>query len=195
MLATLAQLKARLNLLEADVIDDVQLTAFLDLVSARFDAECRRQFAFAEDTTEEFTGDTTELRVSRYPVTEVTKWELQETFAAGWVEQIGVDFLVRRACVISLYSPLATWRQQLRVTYSGGYVLPGATLEVGQTALPADLNRACVEQAAAWWRERDRLGLGSVSNPAGGSINTLVGGLELLPGVLAALQPYRRLNA
>jgi hypothetical protein len=64
---------------------------------------------------------------------------------------------VRRACVISLLTPLGIASQQARVTYTGGYVLPGATPGAGQTALPAELEQACVEQAAYWYQNRHRL--------------------------------------
>ena len=46
-----------------------------------------------------------------------------------------------------------------RLTYTGGYVLPGTTPQSGQIALPDDLEQAAVEQVAFWFQNRDRLGL------------------------------------
>ena len=48
---------------------------------------------------------------------------------------------------------LSTINSQLstcRLTYTGGYVLPGDTPGPGQTPLPDDLEQAAVEQCAAW---------------------------------------------
>src|SRR5439155_19120654 len=79
----------------------------------------------------------------------------------GWIEQTGVEFLIRRQCVISLASPLSTLQSALciaRIQYTGGYVLPGTTPGAGQAALPDDLEQAAVEQVAAWFQHRDHLG-------------------------------------
>lgn len=43
----------------------------------------------------------------------------------------------------TLYSHIG--RLPARVTYTGGYVLPGAQVGAGQAALPADLESAAVE--------------------------------------------------
>ncbi len=82
-------------------------------------------------------------------------------------------------------------RPQLgRVTYTGGYVLPGATPGPAQTALPADLESAAVEQVASWFQQREKLGL--VRHwPSGGTYLVFVQA-PLLPQVAAMLRPYRR---
>src|ERR1051326_9034291 len=68
-----------------------------------------------------------------------------------------IDYLLRRNCVISLANPLGDCRQRARVTYTGGYVLPGTAVGAGQTALPDDLEQAMVEQVACWFMNRDKL--------------------------------------
>ena len=60
-------------------------------------------------------------------------------------------------CDFPLLSP--TSPALARVTYTGGYVLPGDTPDAGQTALPDDLEQAAVEQVAYWFRNRDSTGL------------------------------------
>ena len=70
MLTSLSNLKARLNLADADVQDDAFLSSLLALVSARFERECNRSFAYLDNATDDFPGDELELRVSRYPIDE-----------------------------------------------------------------------------------------------------------------------------
>ena len=45
------------------------------------------------------------------------------------------------------------------MTYTAGYVLPGTDPESGQVAIPPDLEQACIEQSAAWFQNKDRIGL------------------------------------
>ena len=66
----------------------------------------------------------------------VTKFELKENETDGWTEQTATEFLIRRNCVISLVQRLGTWRQQARVTYTGGYVLPGTDPPAGPDSPP-----------------------------------------------------------
>jgi hypothetical protein len=73
---------------------------------------------------------------------------------------------------------------------TGGYVLPGAAASAGQTVLPADLESAAVEQVAAWFQQRDKLGL-IRSWPSGGTY-MVFSQLPLLPQVAAILRPHRR---
>jgi hypothetical protein len=198
MLTTLATIKTRLGLEEADVKDDVILTNTIMAVSARFEAECNRVFGRVEDTTEEFSAEETEIRVGSYPIERddtsgeplVTKVEVKASEREGWEEETDVDYVVRRGCVVSLSAPLGSYGELGRVTYSGGYVLPGETATTGQTALPSDLEQAAVEQAAYWYQNRDRLGMTSVSGE-GGSIAQFAK-LDLLPSVAAVLKKHER---
>src|SRR5207253_785145 len=96
--------------------------------------------------------------------------------------------LIRRACVISLHFPLSTLNSQpstCRVTYTGGYVMPGTTPGTGQTPLPADLEQAAVEQVAAWFQTRDALGLETIWPHAG--TYEKFSQLPLLPSVKSVL--------
>jgi hypothetical protein len=134
-------------------------------------------------------------RATCYPIESVTKFETKVSEADGWVDQTAsVQYLIRRACVISLSSPLSTLNPQpstCRLTYSGGYVLPGTTPSAGQTPLPDDLEQAAVEQVAYWFQARDKLGL--LTNwPAGGTYQRLLQS-DLLPEVRAVLKKYQRL--
>src|SRR5438045_2158333 len=140
MLTSLTAIKSRLAITVTD-FDDL-LTNALKAVSARFDNECNRRFARTVNATQEFSAEEIELRPLCYPIESVSKFELKTNETDGWSEQPGIEFLIRRQCVISLALPLGTFREQARVTYTGGYVLPGTSPGAGQTALPDDLEQA-----------------------------------------------------
>jgi hypothetical protein len=193
MLTQLTTVKSRLGLAEFDVQYDTLLTNAILALSARFDKETSRTLARTVNATEEFDGADTEIIVPCYPVESVSKFELKTSEAEGWVEQSDVEFLIRRNCIISLRSPLSTLTTQpstCRLTYTGGYVLPGTTPSVGQTALPDDLEQAAVEQVASWFQNRDKLGLVR-SWPHQGTYE-LFSPLDLLINVKAVLQRYER---
>jgi len=188
MLTQLTTAKNRLGI--TDTTDDTLLTNFIKSASARFDRECHRSLERAVDAVEEFSGDVTEVRVARFPIETVSQFHLKDNETDGWVLQSDVDHLIRRACVISLGGAFGTQHQLAKVTYTGGYVLPGTTPGAGQTALPDDLEQACVEQVAYWYQNRHRLGLLSV--PADGRTFYQLAKIDLLPQVSAVLDRYER---
>jgi hypothetical protein len=190
MLTQLDTIKTRLLIDLSDPQYDTILTNTILSVSARFDAETNRTLARTESLLFEFPGEDVELILPCYPVEGVSKFELKSNEADGWVEQEDVEFLIRRSCLISLASPLGSWRDQGRITYTAGYVLPGATPDPGQTALPADLEQAAVEQVAYWFMNRDKLGL-LRSWPHLGTYEQL-SGADLLPSVQNVLQKHKR---
>ena len=193
MLTQLATVKARLALGVTDY-DDL-LTRAIEAVSARFDKECNRTLARTVAATQEFPATGTEIITRCYPIETVSKFELKTTEAEGWIEQTSVDYLIRQGCIISLILPLSfvpetAGPQLTRVTYTGGYVMPGTTPAAGQTALPTDLEFAAVEQVAVWFQQRDKLGLLRYW-PSGGTFLAFPQE-PLLPQVVASIRPYRR---
>ena len=102
---------------------------------------------------------------------------------------------LRQACIISLTLPLSfvpqvVTPQLARVTYTGGYVMPGTTPSAGHTGLPANLETAAIEQDAAWFQQRDKLGL--IRHwPSGGTYLVLTQ-LPLLPQVTTMIRPFQR---
>ncbi len=188
MLTQLSTVKARLGLTTTS--DDGILTNMITAVSARFDQICRRTFARTVDATQEFNADDTEIAPMAYPLESVGSFALKTSEVSGWIAvSPDPDYLVRRDCVISLTVRLGTWRQTARVTYTGGYVLPGTTPSAGQTALPSDVEQACVEQVAYWYQNRANLGLTSLTVSAD---YKKFATLDLLAGVQAVLSGYER---
>jgi len=197
MITQLSTVKSRLALTVTDY--DGLLTAAIKAISTRFDKETNRTLARSTGLTDEFSATDTEVPVSCFPIESVTKWETKSNETDGWIEQTNVQYLVRRACVISLQSPINSQPSALnpqpllaRVTYTGGYVLPGDTPAAGQTALPDDLEQAAVEQVAYWFRNREKTGL-IRSGPTSGIFDTFLQS-DLLLEVRAVLKRYQRFS-
>ncbi len=194
MLIQLSTIKSRLALVITDY-DDL-LTSAIKAVSARFDKETNRTLSRTTTATHEFDATDTEILPPCYPVESVTKFELKSNETDGWSEQTGVQYLIRRQCVISLSvplnSPLSTLNSPAlaRVSLTGGYVLPGDTPSAGQTGLLDDLEQAAIEQVAYWFRNRDKSGL-IRSWPHFGTYETFVQS-DLLPEVKSLLKKYER---
>jgi len=188
LLTQLTTVKSRLGI--SDTTDDTLLTNLIKFASARFERECNRFLDRQASTTDEFTADTCELRVSRYPIESVSAFHLKTDETEGWVAETGVEYLIRRACIISLTFALGDCSQLVRITYTGGYVLPGTTPGSGQTALPDDLEQACVEQVSFWYQRRHQLGL--ITVPSDGRTFYQLGQIDLLPNVLPVLKKYER---
>src|SRR2546423_8560369 len=148
MLTQLSTVKDRLAIAPADTTYDALLTNALNALSVRFDNETNRTLARTVNATHEFNAEEAEIRVACYPLESISKFEVKPNEADGWLLQSNISYLIRRGCVVSLASALGSWRQHGRVTYTGGYVLPGTTPGAGQGALPSDLEQAEGEQAA-----------------------------------------------
>ncbi len=194
MLSTLATVKARLKLADEDVVDDALLTGFLKSISARLESDCNRGFGYVVGQVDEFEADETELRVARYPIDEAGAIgvERRASSVEGWVSVSEADWVVRKGCVVSLTSVLGTWKQQIRLTYSGGYLLPGTTAPVGTSpaALPDDIEQAAVEQVCYLYQNKDRLGVTGMTGQGGGFQQ--FSKLDLLPSVQAVVSKYER---
>jgi hypothetical protein len=150
------------------------------------------------DATHEFNADDLGVSVPIFPIESVTKIEVKENETDGWVEQTDTKFLIRKACVISIVPQTLNYRPSTlndssiaRVTYTGGYVLPGSTPSVGQTALPSDIEQAAVEQAAAWFLNRSSLGV-EIKRLTPSDFYQKFSQLDFLPQVRTVLKRYER---
>ncbi|HEV2393356.1 MAG TPA: hypothetical protein VG146_13470 [Verrucomicrobiae bacterium] len=192
MLTQLSTIKSRLSILDSDASQDPILTNAIKAVSARFDKETNRTLARTENATHEFDADDTEISPPCYPIESVSKFETKSSETEGWTEQPNTDYLLHRGCVISLQpSALSLQPSSLaRVTYTGGFVLPGTDPQPCQTPLPDDLEQAAVEQVVYWFQTKEKLGL-RVSWPTGVEYKQF-SLLPLLPDVSATIAHYRR---
>ena len=190
MLTQLDTVKARLAIDLSDPQYDTLLNNAIAAISTRFDKETNRTLLRTENATDEFGAAETEILVSCYPIEGVSKFETKDSESDGWIEQADVEFLLRRQCVVSLADALGTKDAVARITYTGGYVAPGATPDPGQIVLPSDLEQAAVEQVASWFLHRDKVGL-LRSWPHQGTYEQF-SPLDFLPSVKAVLARYER---
>lgn len=199
MITTLASLKTRIKLDQFDTDEDTLLTNLIKHCGDRFDADCNRTFARGAGVFYEFEADRRSITPPRFPIETISAWHLKTDETEGWVAQTGVSYIIRQAgetpTMIALNAVLGTGEQVARITYTGGYVMPGATAGGAQTALPDGIEQAALEQIAAWYREKDRTGLAGVSGQ-GGSVTagqvSVVTPLDLLPQVSNLLRGYER---
>lgn len=191
MLTQLSTLKMRLGLEAFDTTNDILLTNVILQASARFACECHRVFDYGAGLTFEFPACEKGIRVDRPPVQAVSQFDVKTSEAEGWVVQTDVSYLLSPArAVITLAKPLGSSTQLARVTYTGGFVMPGTTLGVNQVALPDEIELACLEQAAYWYQRRAQLGLLSVSSDSG--LVQQFQTSDLLPQVKAVMRRYER---
>lgn len=190
MLTQIDTLRDRLGI--TDTEDDELLAGLLAAVSAQIGQHCARTFGRTGGATFEVEADLPEFALDPFPVESITSVALKDDETAGWVAQTGVVWQLRGQSVIYFPGgPVGTSGQRLRVTFTGGYVLPGDTVGSGQTALPADIEQAAIEQVVHWYQNRRNLGVTSVST-ANGSVS-LPADQVLLPIVKSLLRPHRRL--
>ena len=191
MLTQLTTVKSRLGLEQFDPTDDALLTNIIKHVSARFAAECNRIFDYGQSLTYEFRADDTQIVVDHPPIESVSQFDLKSSESEGWIVQSGVEYLLSpQRSLVELAEPLGSVRQLGRVTFTGGYVLPGATPTGNQIALPDDIEQCCLDQVAYWYSRRSQLGLLSISSEAG--IVQQFQSTDLLPQVRATLKHYER---
>src|SRR5215467_12848749 len=159
MLTDLPTLKSRLSIPDYDIQHDALLANAIGAVSARFDAECRRVFARTVDAVHQFDAAQQEIAVLCYPIESVTQFERKTSESLGWQQiEPTPDYLIRNSCVISLPSPFILHNSSfnlVRVTYTGGYLLPGAdrtAIPPSTPSLPAAIEQAGVEQVAYWFQ-------------------------------------------
>src|ERR1043166_374983 len=135
MLTQLSTLKSRLGIEPFETTDDTLLTNILKSVSARFSAECNRTFDHGLGIPYVFRAGGINIPVDRPPIESVSQFELKTSESEGWIVQSGIDFLISPARnLILLYLPFGCHEQLGRVTYTGGYVLPGNTPADDQVA-------------------------------------------------------------
>jgi Phage gp6-like head-tail connector protein len=193
MLTQLATVKKRLKIQDSDVTDDDLLTNFIKGTSARIENDCNRSFGYSAQT-DEFQADETELRLSRYPLDENADIAFSKLNrrSDGWQDLEDVEFVPRKGCVISVWNRIGVWKEQIRVSYAGGYLLPGATAPDGTNppALPDDIEQAVVEQCVYLYQNKDRLGVTGMSGQGGGFQQ--FSKLDLIPSVQAVVKKYER---
>jgi len=197
MLCTLTDIKTRLGIDVVDETSDDLLTAIIAGFTAFAERYCGRGLILpAEAVTESYTGLAEFIGLRRYPVSEITsvKEAFDWDFANAAALVADVDYrLVGNGEKGLLYRAYGRWLSvpdAIQVVYRGGYVAAGEEAEEGETAMPADLREAAIQQCTFIYKRKDDIGLSAISFQ-GGSAN-MFSALDLLPLVRQTLDGYRR---
>ena len=193
---------------------DAQLTAIGLSVAAQFDAFTARTLARNVGVQWEGTADRIFVALPCFPVESLSLLELRfygqtddGTLTGNPVWNDFTSFVVgtldNQNGLLDLQYPQGTVLDRLRVTYTGGYYIPGTPSADGlsvpampetATQLPGDLFNAWTLQVATELQARDILGTGAIRDEKEASSSTgYAQGLSLKTAVLQILNTYRRL--
>lgn len=195
--SNVAYLKSRLMPGEAtdDTDADADLAALGKSVAGKFDKFCGRSLT-RQDQVDHFTARATAWVLTRYPVEAVEKVELLGTDRS--LKEIETDAwsIWEDSGVLETDAIPGGKRDQLVVTYTGGYWLDprdGTALPAEANALPDEILEAWVQQCQYEVKCLGSLGAKSYRKEKGDGSPAVVN-LKLLDGVKEVLNPYRRIG-
>jgi hypothetical protein len=200
-LGTLGQLKRFLlsTSIVAETAHDEAITAIGKGVAGLIDRHCNRTFKRGADITEDFRGGTDLVLLARYPVESVASIGLKSVGESVFATQATViDTVAQESGTLLLTGAIGSERDQLRVTYTGGYWYDASddgtgSQPSGSTLLPYDVKLVWLNECQHVWEAADRLGIAHVPQGESALLNTRLGILELSTVSKSILEPYRRL--
>jgi hypothetical protein len=172
-------------------------------VARMFDVFCNRKLTWSAADTCELSADRDSFILPRYPVVSVSKVELKESEADGWLEQADVVRVMSAGSglVYFGFEPGSHWCR-VRLTFAGGFWFqPLDSTEAGfpqaqpagAALLPDDLVQVWLLQCRKVWESVDKTGVGITKVGSGATFVTeSLGGLDLVPMVRSVLERYRR---
>lgn len=193
---------------------DDQILAIGLGVAAHIEQFCDRQFARATSDIFECTADRMHLVLPRYPVEaiETIEQSVADDVDATWTELTSpIQSQALDRGLIYFQGFLGTYRERLRVTYTGGYwwdqteddyTPPVSPTEedpdlsvkpTGATEIPANLVLAWRLQCEHLWAQRDRLGVNVAKDQKDIAADAPTVA-PLLPSVQAMIYPFVRFS-
>ena len=181
--------------------DDALIGTIVDGVSLAIANHCGRAargtslLERAADRTERCDGGNEHIQLACYPVELITsiKEASYGEFDDATALTAETEYYLQAAAGLIWRMPTgAKWlrgRGTVQVVYTGGYLAAGETPTGDQIGMPKDLIDAATIQAVHLYRNRDRLGIDTIS--AGGA-SLSVTRADLLPIVKQYIAPYRR---
>ena len=194
-ICTLADVKERLGITKTD--HDQAINRIISGLEAVFNGYTRRKLIVnSADVTEYFNGCGSRLQLNRYPIASITSIKVAYDYVFDSADALVVNtnyrLLAGGATGIIYYINL-NWPQlpdSVQVIYRGGYCAAGQTPGEGETAMPADIREAAIEQTSFFFKRKDDIGLSGVGFE-GGSISKF-SAIKLLPMVQEILNNYRK---
>jgi len=194
-ICTLADVKDRLGI--SDAKHDITINRIISGLELIFDNFTRRKLiANAADVTEYFSALGSYLQLNRYPVISIAsiKQAIDYDFDSADALEENTDYRIvnngKNGIIIRVLLQWFEVPDSVQVIYRGGFCSAGVTPGNGETALPADLREAAIEQASFIFKRRDDIGLAGVGFQ-GGSISKF-SAIELLPMVKNILSNYKK---
>jgi len=197
-ICTLADIKDRIGIPTANTDNDATINTIISSLAAIFDTFTGRNLIVSAAVTEYYTCYTNQLKLKRYPVAQITsiKEAYDYDFDSKDALTANIDYRLinsgAKGIICRLYGTWSMFPDSVQVIYRGGYAAAGATPGTGETALPADLREAAIEQASFIYKRRNDIGLTAQSFD-GGSIDKF-SAMKLLPMAKDILDSYRRLT-
>ena len=195
-ICTLADVKERLAITDKTDYDSMLNRIILGLETI-FDAFCRRTLIVpAADVTEYLTGSGARLLLARYPIVSITSVKEATDYDFTNATALTADTDYRQVAsgkngiLFRMYNRWSQTEDSVQVIYRGGYAAAGQTPGTGETALPADIREAAIEQTCFVFKRRDDLGLSAISGEGGGIQK--FSAMKLLPMVQEILKPYKQ---
>jgi hypothetical protein len=194
--ATVTYLRSRLMPQEAagETEWDESVAALGLSVAGKFDRHCNRFFTRAVGTVDQFSARASAWVLRRSPVEAISSVVLRAPDNSLQAIAAGDWWLDKAAGILESDVSTSDRRQQIEITYTGGYWLDprdGTALPAGATALPYDVLEAWVLQCQHEAESRGLFHTVSFRTQKDASApKTATAGL--LDGVLETLRPYRR---
>ena len=183
--ATLAELKARLDILDTD--DDSVLEAIVEAASRQIDGWCSRTF-YAATATRYFTPESIDLLILPDDLMSVTTLKTDEdgdrTYETTWATTDYDLEPANAATYTHIYTApdgrygFPTHRRAVEIAGSWGYA----------STAPDAINEACLLLSARLWKRKDAP-FGIAGSSDAGQLQTLPG---MDPDVKQLIQPYRK---
>lgn len=171
-------------------------------IAAQIEQYCGRKFARVVAATYVTSGDKTRIVLDRYPIESITKVEMRDDLATGWVDQGAVNNVLfnlrEEAGIIQFAGALGGGLSRIRITFIGGYFFETAeptdsgypTVQpAGSAALTDELRFAWLMQCQHVWAQMDKLGTAIAEKPTSDSPMLK---LQWLPEVEDIIRDYRR---
>ena len=174
-ICTLADVKDRLG--KTDTEFDSVINRVIQGVESLFDSFTNRNLIVnAADVTEYYTSEDNRIAVKRYPIVSVTSIVESYDYDFDTPDALtaNTDYrLVRQGAngiIYRINTNFPSIEDSVKIIYRGGYCSAGQTPGTGETAMPADLREAAIEQASFIFKRKDDIGLAGVGFE-GGSIS------------------------
>lgn len=192
-ICTLADVKDRLGISSTE--DDILINRIITGLEAVFDNHTLRKLILnSADETIYWTGSCSRIILPRYPIVSITSIKEASYYdfdnATALIANSDYRLLSGNEMLYKIGSPWCRYEDSIQIIYKGGYVAANQIPAAGQTAMPADLREAAIEQTSFIYKRRMDIGLSAVSGE-GGSINKF-SDMELLPLVRDILDSYKK---